>query len=66
MEKRTTKTISTKDVIELGRMVLDNNEFTFEGENYIQKDGTAIGSKLGKNYACTYMGEWEEEVSKDL
>ena len=46
-------------------MVLDNNEFTFEGENYIQKDGTAIGSKLGKNYACTYIREWEEEVSKE-
>ena len=50
--------------MELGRMVLDNNEFTFEGKNYIQIDGTAIGSKLGKNYACTYMGEWEEEVGK--
>ena len=24
--------------------------------------GTAIGSRLGRNYACTYMGKWEEEL----
>ena len=44
-------------------MVLSSNEFTFEGERYRQKEGTAIGSKMGKNYACTYMGKWEEEVN---
>ena len=43
---------------------MDNNEFNFEGESYIQKEGTAIGSKLGKNYACAYMGDWEKEVNK--
>ena len=43
--------------MELARLVLDNNEFEFEGESYIQKEGTARGSKLGENYACTYMGE---------
>ena len=26
------------------------------------KIGTAIGSKLGMTYACTYMGEWETEL----
>ena len=28
----------------------------------MQKEGTAIGSKLGKNYACAFMGQWEKEV----
>ena len=28
----------------------------------MQKEGTAIGSKLGRNFACTYMGAWEEEL----
>jgi hypothetical protein len=23
---------------------------------------TAIGSHLGMNYACTYLGEWEQEL----
>ena len=40
--------------------VLDNNTFRFGNQNYTQKQGTAIGSKLGCNYACTYMGEWEK------
>ena len=64
LELRTTKKIPTDDLIELGEMVLRSNEFTFEGERYRQKEGTAIGSKMGKNYACTYMGKWEEEVQE--
>merc|ERR1712002_777932 len=58
------KTIPTEDLMDLAKLVLENNEFEFQGGNYIQKEGTAIGSKLGKNYACTYMGEWEKEVQK--
>lgn len=42
--------------------VLENNNFTFNGEHYVQTEGTAIGSKMGCNYACTYMGEWEEQL----
>ena len=49
-------------MIELSDLILKSNEFQFEGENYIQKEGTAIGSRMGKNYACTYMGKWEKEV----
>ena len=64
LENRKMKTIPTEDLMELARIVLDNNEFVFEGGHYIQKEGTAIGSKLGKNYACAYMGEWEKEVGK--
>ena len=64
LEGRRTKTIPTDDLMELAQLVLDNNEFEFQGESYIQKEGTAIGSKLGKNYACAYMGEWEKEVNK--
>ena len=55
LDGRNTKTIPTDDLMELAKLVLDNNEFEFEGEYFIQKEGTAIGSKLGKNYACTYM-----------
>ena len=55
LEARSTKTIPTEDLMELAKLVLDNNEFDFEGESFVQKEGTAIGSKLGKNYACAYM-----------
>ena len=63
LEGRSTKKIPTNDLMELARLVLDNNEFQFEGESFVQREGTAIGSKLGKNYACAYMGEWEKEVN---
>ena len=64
LEKRKVKKIPTDDLIELGEMVLRSNEFVFEGQRYRQKEGTAIGSKMGKNYACTYMGKREEEVQE--
>ena len=49
---RKSKKIPTEDILELGEMVLRSNEFVFEGERYRQKEGTAIGSKMGRNYAC--------------
>ena len=64
LEGRETKIIPTEDLMELSQIVLDCNEFNFEGGSYRQKEGTAIGSKLGKNYACAFMGEWEKEVAE--
>ena len=44
-------------------LVLNNNNFNLSSDKrYIQIDGTAIGSRLGRNYACTYMGSWEEKL----
>lgn len=35
------------------------NNFSFNNKQYIQTEGTAIGSKLARNYACIYMwGIW--------
>mgnify|MGYP001792592374 CR=1 FL=1 len=64
LEAREIKKILTENLLELGDLVLRSNEFQYEGERYIQKEGTAIGSKMGKNYACTYMGMWEKEVGE--
>ena len=33
------------------------------GKQCIQQDGVAIGSKLGRNYACAYMRKWDEELA---
>ena len=44
-------------------LVLDNNNFNVTPDcQFVQIDGTAIGSRLGKNFACTYMGEWEKQL----
>ena len=44
------------------RTVLDNNIFGFGEQNYIQKEGVVIGSRLGKNFVCTYMRKWDEAL----
>ena len=63
LNSRDNPTIPTADVIKMIEIVLDNNNFSLgQSEHYVQVDGTAIGSRLGKNYACTYMGQWEEKL----
>ena len=62
LDHRTKKDIPTEAVIDMIQLVLDNNTFQFHDQHYVQTEGTAIGSKLGRNYACTYMGEWEQEL----
>ena len=62
LERRTDQTISTAAVIKMIETVLENSTFSFNNQHYVQTDGTAIGSKLGKNLACTYMGQWEQEL----
>ena len=43
-------------------LVLDENNLRILDKNYLQKEGVAIGSKLGRNFACTYMREWDKEL----
>ena len=50
--------------MEIIRTVLYNSTFGFGDRNYIQKEGVAIGSRLGKNFAYTYMRKWDEELLK--
>ncbi len=59
---RMKKEIPTAEVMQMIRTVLENNNFNFNGKDYLQTDGVAIGSKLGKNYACTYMRKWDEQL----
>jgi hypothetical protein len=62
LDRRGAKKIPTEDLLELADMVLDGNEFSFEERRFLLCEGTAIGSKLGRNYAGCYLGEWESEV----
>ena len=57
---RMTQCIPTQTVLEMMDMVQENNSFSFANKHYIQKEGTAIGSHLGMNYASTYLGSWEK------
>jgi hypothetical protein len=64
LEKRKNRSILTQDLLDLADQVLSGNEIEFEGQRAIQVDGTTIGSKLGNNYACTFMGELEERTQR--
>jgi len=63
LRKRTTPLIPTDEAIEMAGLVLENNNFSFNGKHYVQTDGTAICSRLGKNFACCYMRKWEEQLN---
>ena len=41
--------------------VLQLNNFTFNGEHYIQIKGTAMGTRMTPNFANVYMGRLEDK-----
>lgn len=59
LNQRQKKEVDTNTILQMMDAVLENNNFSFNNKQYIQTEGTAIGSKLGRNYACIYMGGWE-------
>lgn len=46
----------------MAELVLALNNFHFNGEHYKQIGGVAMGSKLGPNYACLFVGHVEERM----
>ena len=48
-------------IIKLLEMVLKKNNFQFNGNNYLQVGGTAIGTKAAPSFAIIYMGSFEDE-----
>ena len=53
--------ISTESLYELISMVLTKNHFQFNGDNYLQIMGCAMGTKMAPNYASLFMGKFEED-----
>ena len=48
-------------MLKLIELVLENNHFQFNSENYMQKMGTAMGSPMAPAYASLFMGKLEKE-----
>ena len=48
-------------ILKLIELVLENNHFQFNSENYMQKMGTAMGSPMAPAYASLFMGKLENE-----
>ena len=48
-------------ILDFSKLVLTPNYFKFLGQSYLQKSGTAIGTKMAPNYANIFMGQFEKK-----
>ena len=53
---------SNLSLMELLNHVLTLNNFQFNGENYLQLGGTAMGTRVAPSYAKIFMSQFEENV----
>ena len=53
--------ISTESVCELISTVLTKNHFQFNGDNYLQTMGCAMGTKMAPSCSSLFMGKFEED-----
>ncbi len=51
-----------KELLELLKISLENNDFEFNDEWYLQVWGTAMGKKFAPHYANIFMAKWEQEA----
>ncbi len=53
---------STDVLYHLTKMILQNNEFKFDGRYYHQVQGTVMGTKMALSYAILFMSELEKKI----
>ena len=61
-EQRTVQEPPTESLVEMLTLVPKNNNFTFDGNHYLQINGTAMGIKMAPSYANIFMGDLEERL----
>ena len=54
-DKRVVKEPPTEFLVQLLTLVLKHSNFTFNGEHFLQINGTAMGTKLAHSYANIFM-----------
>ena len=62
LDKREVKDPPTDTLVRITELVLTLNTFEFKGEYYKQAGGVAMGSRLGPNYACLFVGYVKERM----
>ncbi|XP_063819095.1 oocyte zinc finger protein XlCOF7.1-like [Pseudophryne corroboree] len=48
-------------ILESIKFILEHNFFEFDGSYFLQKQGTAMGTKFAPSYANIFMSEWEAQ-----
>ena len=61
-EQRTVQEPPTECLVEMLTLVLKNNNFTFDGNHYLQINGTAMGTKMTPSYANICMGDLKKRL----
>ena len=51
-----------QEILELLQLCLENNDFIFNKEWFLQTYGTPMGRKFAPNYANLFMAQWEKEA----
>ena len=66
--QKSNTSLSVGSICKLMELVLKNNHFQFNGVNYIQNMGTAMGSPAAPAFASLFMGKLEQDylLSRDL
>ena len=62
-ESRSVKVSPIDCLVTMFTMVLKKNNFTFNGDHYLQINGTAMGTKMVPCYANTFMGKFEKTTA---
>ena len=62
LNMRNNQAIPTDDIVNLAEFVLRNNNFEFDGKNFLQKRGTAIGTRMAPAYANIFMNDLESRL----
>ena len=60
------KNISTESVSDLISIVLTKNHFQFNGDDYLQTKGCAMGTKMAPSYASLFMDYFEKKYIKSV
>ena len=55
----------TDTLVRLAELVLNLNSFEFNNKHYQQVGGVAMGTKMGPNYACLFVGYVERKMLED-
>ena len=62
LEKRTNKHIPTETICDLIRIILTVNNFKFNSKHYLQKHGTAMGTRMAPSHANLFLGKFERDA----
>ena len=62
LQKRTNKHIPTETICDLIRIILTMNNFTFNSKQYLQKHGTAMGTRIAPSYANLFLSNFERDA----